>query len=205
MLFTPRCARRTPKRVMGWEQVQKVLLCLDLRERLIVSLALIAGMRPGEIFALQWRHYNGLSIRIEQRIYRGEIDTPKSFKSRCEVALSGGVQSLMEQWRQIAPTTRSSDWVFPSESLKRPLTRDNCLCRNIRPRLKSVGLEWVNFQVLRRTKASLMRELNVDPKLVSDQLGHTLDVNLNVYTQTPLEARVQALETLESRLNGAIH
>ena len=35
-----------------------------------------------------------------------------------------------------------------------------------------------------------MRELNVDPELVSDQLGHTLDVNLNVYAQTPLEARV---------------
>ena len=50
-----------------------------------------------------------------------------------------------------------------------------------------------------------MRELNVDPKLVSAQLGLTLDVNLNVYTQTPLEARVQALETLELRLNGAIH
>ncbi len=50
-----------------------------------------------------------------------------------------------------------------------------------------------------------MRELDVNPKLVADQLGHTLDVNLNVYTSTTPEARRVALETLESKLNVAIH
>jgi hypothetical protein len=35
-----------------------------------------------------------------------------------------------------------------------------------------------------------MRELKVDPKLVADQQGHTLDVNINVYTQTSLESRI---------------
>ena len=43
-----------------------------------------------------------------------------------------------------------------------------------------------------------MRELGVDPKVVADQQGHTLDVNLNVYTQTSLEKRVEAVEQLES-------
>jgi integrase len=61
-------------------------------------------------------------------------------------------------------------------------------------------LEWVNFQVLRRTHSSLMREENIDPKIVADQLGHTLDVNLNVYTQTSLERRIEAVETLETKL-----
>ena len=28
-----------------------------------------------------------------------------------------------------------------------------------------------------------MRDQNVDPKVVADQQGHTLDVNLNVYTE----------------------
>ena len=41
---------------------------------------------------------------------------------------------------------------------------------------------------------------NVDPKVVADQLGHTLDVNLNVYTQTSLERKIEAVETLESSL-----
>ena len=50
------------------------------------------------------------------------------------------------------------------------------------------------------THSSLMRELNVDPKLVADQQGHTLDVNINVYTQTSLESRIDAVNTLESAL-----
>ncbi len=62
----------------------------------------------------------------------------------------------------------------------------NCWRRWIAPRLKRVGLEWVNFQVMRRTHSSLMRELKVDPKTVADQLGHSVDVNLNVYWTEPL-------------------
>ena len=34
-----------------------------------------------------------------------------------------------------------------------------------------------------------MNELKVDPKLVADQLGHTLDVNQNVYTIPNLARR----------------
>ena len=72
----------------------------------------------------------------------------------------------------------------------------------MQPHLEKVGLEWANFQVMRRTHSSLMRELGVDPKVVADQLGHTLDVNLNVYTETNLGLRKEAVETLESALNG---
>jgi hypothetical protein len=45
-----------------------------------------------------------------------------------------------------------------------------------------------------------MRDKNVDPKVVADQLGHTLDVNLNVYTQTSLERKIEAVESLEASL-----
>ena len=72
----------------------------------------------------------------------------------------------------------------------------------MQPKLEKVGLGWVNFQVMRRTHSSLMRELGVDPKVVADQLGHTLDVNLNVYTETNLGRLKEAVETFESALNG---
>jgi hypothetical protein len=38
----------------------------------------------------------------------------------------------------------------------------------------------------------------IAPKLVGDQQGHGIDVNLNVYTQTPLANRLEAVETLEA-------
>jgi len=42
-------------------------------------------------------------------------------------------------------------WVFPSEKLTTPVRKDNCWRRHFAPQLKNVGLEWVNFQVMRRT------------------------------------------------------
>ena len=68
------------------------------------------------------------------------------------------------------------------------------------PQLVKVGLEWANFLVLRRTHATLMKALGVDGKLVADQLGHSLDVSQNVYTQSPVETRLAGLNQLEKSL-----
>ena len=45
-----------------------------------------------------------------------------------------------------------------------------------------------------------MKALGVDGKLVADQLGHSLDVNQNVYTQSPVENRLVAVNQLEKSL-----
>jgi hypothetical protein len=37
---------------------------------------------------------------------------------------------------------------------------------------------------MKRPHLSLMNDLRVDPKIVADQLGHTLDVNQNIYAQS---------------------
>jgi integrase len=133
-----------------------------------------------------------------QRVYRGDIDTPKTNHSVRKAALSGGLAEV-EAWRQFAVDSRPEVWVFPSERMT-PLSKDNCWRRHIQPRLASVGLEWANFLVMRRTHASVMKELGVDPKLVADQLGHSLDVSQNVYTRVSVEHRKGAVEQLEAAL-----
>jgi integrase len=179
-------------------EVKLLLSILELRELLISKLAIIAGMRPGEIFGLKWKHVKQKHIDIQQRVYRGKVDTPKTVRSVRGAALSQGLQSLISTWRSGSIETDPEAWVFPSEKLTTPLSRDNCWRRCIKPKLKEVGLGWVNFQVMRRTHSSLMRDNNVDSKIVADQLGHSLDVNLNVYTQTDLDIRRQAVNVLES-------
>jgi hypothetical protein len=42
--------------------------------------------------------------------------------------------------------------------------------------------------------------LKADPKLVADQLGHSLDVSQNVYTQSPVESRLDMVNQLETSL-----
>jgi len=43
-----------------------------------------------------------------------------------------------------------------------------------------------------------MRELKIIPKTVADQLGHSVDVDLNVYTKTAIGPRKEAVDSLES-------
>jgi hypothetical protein len=43
----------------------------------------------------------------------------------------------------------------------------------------------------------MMSELDVDPQIRADQMGHSVDVNQNRYTQSSLERRVQAVNSLE--------
>ena len=96
--------------------------------------------------------------------------------------------------------TGSAAWLFPSEKGTTTLSKDNAWRRSFLPRLKAVGLDWVNFQVMRRTYSSLSDDLEVDPQVRADQMGHTVDVNQNTYTKSSLERRRAAV----NRLEGAI-
>lgn len=68
LLFTPREAPRADRRAMSIEDVQRCFGVLGQRERLVVKLAILAGMRPGEIFALTWGRPTATSVEIRQRI-----------------------------------------------------------------------------------------------------------------------------------------
>jgi integrase len=199
LLFTPKEAAMPERRAMNIEEVQICFSVLGQRERLIAKLATLAGMRPGEIFGLTWGRINATYAEIRQRVYRGLVDTPKTNQSFRKAALSEGVLAEVESWRSLSVDTRDGAWVFPSERMT-PLSRDNCFRRSIHPKLEKAGLGWVNFLVMRRTHATLMKALGVDGKLVADQLGHSLDVNQNVYTQSPVESRLGAVNQLEKSL-----
>jgi integrase len=200
ILYIPREARRPNRKVMNKEEVKKLLEVLDTRERLIAQLAIIAGMRPGEILALTWGSLTGTSAEITRRLYRGRLDTPKSQRSEREAAFSDRLLVAIAEWRRRAPSTESAAWVFPSERLTMPVGKDNLWRRCFLPKLEPVGLEWANFQVMRRTNSSLIKKYNVDPKVGADQRGHGIGVSLDVYTQSDREEKRAAVNTLEAAL-----
>jgi len=119
--------------------------------------------------------------------------------------ISGGICVRFFEWRL-------------KKNSRRETPQNCCLCRgrhrarNIRPchlgrsppALKAAGLGWVDFHVMRRTHATLMNDLHDNPKLVADQLGHTLDVNQNVYTRVSIMKRKHAVDALEAALPSFI-
>lgn len=116
MLFIPREAKRPEHRVMTREEVKHLFTVLESREKLIAKLAILAGMRTGEIFALKWKALADKSAHVTQRVYHGDIDTPKTHHSVRKAALADGLSDAIQQWREQSPLTGPEDWVFPSEA-----------------------------------------------------------------------------------------
>ncbi|MFN7542550.1 MAG: tyrosine-type recombinase/integrase [Acidobacteriota bacterium] len=197
-LYTPKEAAVEETHVMTGKEVEQYIAVLDMRERVIAHLAIFAGMRPGEILGLQRKHVSegGSSVTVEQRLYRGDIDTPKTASSKRVVALGPATVKVLKDWMQWVGA-ESDAWLFASEGGKTPIWRDNIWYRYMKPKLEPKGLGWANFQVLRRTHASLGHEAGVDPKVAADQRGHGIGVALDVYTKAALTKRAQAAEQLE--------
>src|SRR5215471_733015 len=133
---------------------------------------------------------------IEQRLYRGTIDDPKTNSSKRTVGIPAQTASILREWmNQVGG--KLGAWIFASENPAKPMWRDNVWYRHMKPALAKVGLGWANFQVPRRTHASLGHEAKVDPKVAADQRGHGIGVALDIYTHSSVEARRLAAEILE--------
>ncbi|MBV8570737.1 MAG: hypothetical protein JO319_08990 [Acidobacteriaceae bacterium] len=61
----------------------------------------------------------------------------------------------------------------------------------------------MNYQVLRRTNASLSRKAKIDDKVSADQRGHGLGVSLGVYAISDLDQKIEAVTKLESAVIDA--
>jgi len=202
-LYTPACKATKEKRILTVEEIRKALSVLTLRDRLMFRMALFDGMRPGEILAIRLGKIAEESVLIDQRVYRGIMDTPKGRKGKRTsriVALSPGTKEDLREWRKQFEGRSAEAFLFPSEAEVTTVSLDNIWRRNLEPALATVGLGWATFQVLRRTNASLSRKAKIDDKVAADQRGHGLGVSLEVYSISDLEQKIEAVKKLESEV-----
>ncbi len=87
---------------------------LTTRERAIFTTAVYAGLRRGELFALQWRDVELEGERPHAWIRRGHRGAPKSGKAR-RVPLLGPVVEALGAWRGELTLVRPDGLVFPGE------------------------------------------------------------------------------------------
>jgi integrase len=202
-LYTPRhCQPGRPKYVLDGEGIGAMVAVLELREQLILRLATFEGMRPGEILGLQRGDvdFGEGSIQVRRRVFRGDVDTPKSDRSTRKIALSDGTVEMLRRWFDLMIRIDDAAWIFSTENNKRPLTRDFVWTKRMLPFLKPIGFDWATFQVMRRTHASRSKEAGVDAHTRSAQMGNTVDVNENEYAVSDFKTRREAVRKLEAAL-----
>jgi integrase len=188
---------------MTVEEVNVALGAVEFREQILLHMAVFAGFRPGEMLALERRHVSedATVVRVEQRVYRGDIDDPKTDPSRREVAIPPRTAELLLEWMNTSVGPEPDAYVFAGEKGK-PIWRDTLIYDHIRPKLKPHGLEWVDFQVMRATHASIGHRLKLDPKVTADQRGHGVGVAIEEYTKTSVKDRAVAAKKLEQEVLG---
>lgn len=95
---------------------------------------------------------------------------------------------------------RDRGLVFTSDS-GAPLNPSNVRNRNLRRLTGKAGLPAIRFHDLRHTCATLLLARNVNPKIVSEMLGHaTIAITLDTYSHMLPDMQDSATRALEDVL-----
>jgi integrase len=207
LLRVPAALRPVIKPYLTVEQVAALLSHAKGRDRLILRLLLVTGMRPSELFALRYRSLDveqGL-LRITESVYRGVVrpfsktTDENSPKHLTQVFLPQELIVELVAFRTLEDGY-PNDFIFSSSTLNTPLLKENWQQRNLNPIAKAAGIPRVNFQILRRTCATHMQNLG-SPTSVASVLRHTkVSTSLDNYVQPQAEATKDVVDKLTAML-----
>jgi len=104
------------KRILSPEQTMRVLARLRDPVLLISQTCLETGARISEVTGLRIQHVDLQlgCVRIEQRHWRGDIDEPKTARSRRTLAL-GTLRERYRRWIGGLEDGSAEGWVFPQQ------------------------------------------------------------------------------------------
>ncbi|MBV9214372.1 MAG: site-specific integrase [Actinobacteria bacterium] len=168
---------RVPQREMRAltpAEVRRLLDAVAPEHRLLVELAVMTGVRRGELFALRWGDVDIRTARLHVRraVWQGQYVAPKSERSRRAVDLA---PALVERLREARPQGSDEEiagrLLFPGAG-GGPLDPTSFLRRHFTPALERAGLSGLRFHDLRHTYASLLILAGEHPKYLQAQLGH---------------------------------
>ena len=109
------------KRILSPEETARVMARIEEPNCLICDTCLDTGTRISDVTGLMIKHFDfekGI-IKIEQRNWHGDIDVPKTAKSRRTLAL-GGLAARYKAWIAGLKHQGPNAWVFPKEGRPGP-------------------------------------------------------------------------------------
>jgi integrase len=142
--------------------------------RNLITFAVFSGMRPRELFALEWRDVDmeAMRIHVQRRVYRGRTDLPKSNRTRLIALTPPARDALLGQ-------PHDGDLVFTAKrggQLSRP--RSRCTGGKV---FAAAGLD---FDFSMATKHwcvhHLFAELGASPRAIAEQMGWALPTTLKM-------------------------
>jgi integrase len=210
--------RETTPEYITWNehQVAAFLAVTDQDEwAALWRLALLTGMRRGEILGLKWEDVDFARgvLAVKRTLSRGKdgtfvFGTPKTASGRRSIALPrSAVDSLrkhrvkqLEHKMKLGSSYHDQDLVF-ADALGDSI-HPNTLDHRFKRLAVKAGLPEIRFHDLRHTSATLMLANGTHPKIVQERLGHSdVSMTLNRYSHVAMDMQREAADQLDERLS----
>lgn len=163
----------------------------------LLTLALVTGMRCGELLALHWSDidFTHCSLQVNRTVMQfknlGYVEAePKTAKSRRQIKLPFFVVTVLMQHKdQQDELRRKNAAVWTEKNLVFTGPEGNyisltTLRKTFNKLLKQAGLPHMRFHDLRHSAATMMLVKGTHPKVVQEILGHSqISITLDVYSQ----------------------
>lgn len=217
----PPKVERKEKEILTGSELARFLSLLDtqpLQYKTMVTVALYAGLRRGELVALNWSDvdFGNSAINISKGIVytpdTGIVETtPKNKSSERIVSLPAHVMDLLKEYQKhyiekrllMGDLWENTDKVFISQTggVMNPDTFSGWFNKFVKRNDFNISVH-----TLRHINASLMLAGNVDLKTVSSRLGHAeTSTTLNIYSHLLRTAEQQTPNKIDNAISIQIH
>ncbi|MGA1842274.1 MAG: site-specific integrase [bacterium] len=167
--------------ILDPREIQR-LLSIEDHYRIAFKTAIMAGLRVGELWGLQWGDidFQEASINLRRTLWKTQFLTPKSRYSIRRVDIPVDLLYDLKVWKMACPVN-DYDLVFPSP--EGSLTNhENAVKRHFYRALRKAGLRYVSFHSLRHSNASLRIASGQNIKYIQTQLGHaSIKITMDTY------------------------
>ncbi len=186
-----------------------------------VRLALMTGMRQGEVCALRWLDVDldDAYIHVNHALSRSKgtyaFEDPKTEKSRRTIPIGDELRSVLKAWKTTQRSERAAlgmSWTDDLFVIGSPIEKKwkspmvlGQEWRSFAKTEKVVGTqgERLNFHGLRHTFATLSIAAGIDVKTVSVLLGHAnASMTLNVYADALDKSKQEGMRLMEAIITG---
>jgi integrase len=180
----PRKSKKKP-RFFTLNDVANIITASNDEHRVFYWLAAETGLRSGELAGLRTTDIDGDRLTVNQSVWHGKEQSPKTDNAVRTLALSPQLLSLL--WEQIRrQKTKGHEFLF-SASTGSPWDMNLFRYRKMRKLLKSLGIQPAGFHAFRHFNVSLLDSLRVPLKVIQERAGHALtgSFTLDVYGGRP--------------------
>jgi integrase len=187
---------KAERRYYAPADIQRLLPKLSEPCRTVVVIAVLTGLRIGEILALRWKRVDLLrrTIEVAETFSDGEFGSPKTRSSRRVIPMSESLQKTLEAHKSRSIRTTSEDLLFTTPK-GTPLSSKNLYNRVLAPACDQIKRPRVSWHSFRHTHATLLAEVGESMKTAQALLGHSdLETTLNIYAHALPASQRRAVE-----------